>query len=100
MHVSEALQTRQTCRTFLDRRVDEAVVRSILTAAARAPSGGNLQPWQVWCLAGPELQRLKALIAERIAFGEFGNMPMEYLIYPTELAKPYGSRKFWSGEVM
>ena len=47
MKVSEALQSRISCRAFLPTPVPEATVKSILTGASRAPSGGNLQPWHI-----------------------------------------------------
>ena len=37
-------------------------MREILRLAARAPSGGNLQPWRVHALAGAALEDLKARI--------------------------------------
>ena len=52
MNVSEALQTRISCRAFLADPVSESTVRSILTGAAHAPSGGNLQPWHIYALSG------------------------------------------------
>ena len=53
MDVAEAVATRYSCRAFLpDKPVPESVVRDILQRAARAPSGGNLQPWIVHALAG------------------------------------------------
>ena len=45
MKVSDALQSRITCRAFLPDPVPAATVRAILDGAKQAPSGGNLQPW-------------------------------------------------------
>ena len=56
MKVSDALQSRITCRAFLPDPVPAATVRAILDGAKQAPSGGNLQPWWVWVLAGEPLQ--------------------------------------------
>jgi nitroreductase len=42
--VSEAVARHRSVRAFLDRPVDRAKVLDILRRAARAPSGGNLQP--------------------------------------------------------
>jgi nitroreductase len=41
MSVTQALETRFTCRAFLPDPVPERVVRDILGRAIRAPSGGN-----------------------------------------------------------
>ena len=100
MHVSEALATRITCRAYLDTPVPEETIRAILTGAARAPSGGNLQPWRVWVLAGSELSRLKEIIATKLAAGQFADGVPEYSIYPPQMKEPYLSRKFKAGADM
>ena len=41
------------------------VLREILELAQRAPSGGNLQPWRVYALAGAPLAEFKALAPPR-----------------------------------
>ncbi|MDF3885048.1 nitroreductase family protein, partial [Cupriavidus basilensis] len=45
MKVSMAVQTRKSVRGFLPTPVPPEVIRDVLEQAARAPSGGNLQPW-------------------------------------------------------
>lgn len=97
MDVREAVATRFSCRAFLPTPVPEAVVRDILARAARAPSGGNLQAWRVYAIAGHRLEALKALLAPRLnelPKGEGG----EYQIFPTDLKEPYRSRRFAVGE--
>ncbi len=47
MKVSDAIATRKTVRAFKPDPVSRKTVEDILTLAARAPSGGNLQPWKV-----------------------------------------------------
>ena len=44
MDVSEAVQRRMSVRAFKPDTPSAAVVRAILEGAARAPSGGNMQP--------------------------------------------------------
>ena len=59
MNVEDAIRARYSCRAFLpDRPVSRDVVEDLLRVACQAPSGGNLQPWQVIVLTG---QPLKAL---------------------------------------
>jgi nitroreductase len=99
MSVSAAVASRTSIRAFLDRPVDGELVRRLLAAAARSPSGGNLQPWQVHVLAGAELARFKALIAGKQAVDPRGDGP-GYDIYPADLAEPYKSRRGESGEAM
>ncbi|MDO8379758.1 nitroreductase [Phenylobacterium sp.] len=100
MEVAEALATRITCRAFRDAPVPRATVEAILTAASRAPSGGNLQPWRVWALAGPELAALQGAIKARIATGALSDGQTEYSIYPPDMGPPFSDRKFAAGAAM
>lgn len=99
MDVREAVETRFSCRAFLDKRVPLAVVREILERAARAPSGGNLQPWRVYALAGARLKALVDLLRPR-----FGELPRgegtEYAIYPDPLKEPYNARRRAVGHLL
>lgn len=97
MKVSEALATRISARAFLDKPVPKEIVLKILEGAARAPSGGNLQPWHVWVIAGDEMKRFKALIAEKLKTNPAGE-ETEYHIYPPNLKEPYRSRRYKCGE--
>ncbi len=97
MDVREAVASRYSCRAFLPKPVPEATVRDIVERAARAPSGGNLQAWRVYAIAGARLEALKARLAPRM-----GELPKgeggEYQIFPTDLKEPYRSRRFAVGE--
>lgn len=97
MKVSEALNSRITCRAFLPDPVPEPVVRAILEGAKQAPSGGNLQPWWTWVLTGEPLAAFRAEIREKMARMPEGEPP-EYQVYPPNLKEPYRSRRFKCGE--
>lgn len=98
MNVSDAVAARRSVRGFLDRPVDPAVLRAIATKAARAASGGNLQPWNIDIVTGESLATLKATMAEKLLRGE-AETPA-YAIYPPELVAPYRDRRFAVGEAM
>jgi len=93
MNVTEAIATRTSIRAFLPKAPDAVVVRQILQTAARSPSGGNLQPWRVFALAGKPLADLKA----DVAANPFGETP-EYDVYPPNLWDPFRTRRFENGE--
>jgi nitroreductase len=97
MQLIDAIQSRMSCRAFLDTPVPGATVRAILQAAAQAPSGGNLQPWLVHALAGTELQDFLRIVRERRAANPAGE-GAEYPVYPPNLHEPYRSRRFKCGE--
>lgn len=91
--VSEAIERRVSTRAFLDMPVPGELVRDILARAARAPSGGNLQPWRVYALSGTPLAEFKALVKAN----PFGETP-EYDVYPANLWEPFRTRRFQNGE--
>jgi nitroreductase len=93
MNVSQAVAQRISVRAFRPDPVPGALVREVLEAAARAPSGGNLQPWRVHALTGAPLEALKARVREN-PFGE----PPEYDVYPANLWEPLRTRRFQCGE--
>ena len=99
MKVSEALDTRFTCRAFKDTPVPRETIEKLLETAKRAPSGGNLQPWHVYVVGGDELTRFKKIIADKLPDNPFGE-GTEYEIYPPSLKEPYKARRFKVGEDM
>jgi nitroreductase len=99
MKVSEAIASRKTVRAFKPDPVPRETVESILSLAARAPSGGNLQPWKIYALFGAARDELVRRVAERRKVQPMGEAP-EYHIYPPDLTEPYKSRRFKIGEAM
>lgn len=97
--VARALRSRRSVRAFLHTPVPTAQVRDLLEIAARAPSGGNLQPWHVGIVAGPKLDELKAIMRQRVIEAPRGE-PTEYHVYPPELTSPYKDRRYEIGELM
>jgi len=92
MDVSEAVRRRMSVRAFRPEAPSAAQVREILELAHGAPSGGNLQPWRVYALAGEPLAQLKALAAAN------GPEAPEYDVYPADLWEPFRTRRFQCGE--
>jgi nitroreductase len=97
MQVSEAVATRKSIRGFLPTPVPRETIERVLAGAARAPSGGNLQPWHIDVVAGDRLASLKALMARRVTEAPRGE-ETEYDIYPKDLPSPYRDHRFQVGE--
>ncbi len=97
MDVHEAVASRRSVRGFLPDPVDGAVIRRVVERAARAPSGGNLQPWHLDVVAGEPLAGLKAIMARRTREAP-GGEPAEYDIYPKELDPRHKAYRFEVGE--
>jgi nitroreductase len=102
MNVHEALTTRRSVRDFLPTPVSGEVIRRVLATAARAPSGGNVQPWHIDVVAGERLDALKAIMLRRVQDTAAGAPaePTDYDIYPKELVAPYRDYRFELGEAM
>jgi nitroreductase len=90
--VYEAVASRRAVRGFTDRPVPPETLERVLAAAARSPSGGNLQPWRSYVLTGAPLAELKKRTTERATAGDPGDEP-EYPMYPEELDSPYRQRR-------
>jgi nitroreductase len=93
MDVFEAVDSRISCRWFLDKPVASHIVRELIARAARAASGGNLQPWCVYALAGTALAEIKRQAALAIAGRDPRQEEAEYPIYPKTMWEPYKSRR-------
>ena len=98
MNVTDAVAARRSVRGFLDRPVDAATLKGIVTRAARAATGGNLQPWHVDLVTGDSLAALKAAMMTKLMAGE--TEEPAYAIYPPGLTAPYRDRRFAVGEAM
>jgi len=95
MTVEEAVRTRQSIRAFLPDPVPQADVAAVLEVARHAPSGGNLQPWVVYALAGAAKDALVASVAAKLARGE-RETPL-YDVYPPGLWEPLRGRRRAAG---
>lgn len=98
MNVTEAVAARRSVRGFLEKPVDAAVLHDIVTKAARAATGGNLQPWHVDLVSGESLATLKQVMMAKLMAGE--TEQPAYAIYPPHLTAPYRDRRFAVGEAM
>lgn len=98
MNVSDAIAARRSVRGFLDTPVAPELIRTIAVKAARAASGGNIQPWHIDVVTGDSLGELKAIVGAKLMKGE--TETPGYDIYPKEFVVPYRDRTFAVGEAM
>lgn len=98
MQVSDAITARRSVRGYLDREVDPALLKELALQAARAATGGNIQPWHVDIVHGQSMVALKELMAGKIARRE--TETPGYDIYPKEMEDVYRKRTFAVGEEM
>ncbi|MGP7796710.1 nitroreductase family protein [Sphingomonas sp. CLY1604] len=98
MTLRDGIADRRSVRGFLPTPVATDTLRRIAIEAARAATGGNLQPWHVDIVTGSALERLKAIMADVIANG-IVEVP-GYAIYPPALDGVYDQRRRAVGEAL
>lgn len=79
MEFFEALQARRSVRRFDGRAVPEGILERVLEAARCAPSGGNMQPWELIVLRERESIR-QAVGTTFVGFDPAVGRPQEWLL--------------------
>lgn len=95
MNVTEAVMARKSIRDFLDEPISDETIANLLAVASRSPSGGNLQPWQVWVINGESMAAFKQHMVDSPR-----SETTEYDVYPPKLWEPFRTRRFAIGEQM
>ena len=90
--VDEAIVSRRSVRAFLPDPVGDQVIRDLLTVAARAPSGSNMQPWKVYVVTGAKKQAITDAILNSGIRAEKAKWD-EYKYYPDKFFEPYYTRR-------
>ncbi|HEX6160696.1 MAG TPA: nitroreductase family protein, partial [Thermoanaerobaculia bacterium] len=71
---------RRTVREFSGDPIPAEVLELAIAAAASAPSGANMQPWQFVIVTDPEIKRQIRAAAEKEEYDSYnGRMPDEWL---------------------
>ncbi len=94
MDVRDAVWRRKSVRAFRPDPVDDDTIADLLRSAARAPSGGNVQPWRIYVVNGDTMTRFREHIRGRDV------EPPAYPIYPKGLTEPYRTSRWELGEAM
>ncbi|MBO6827672.1 MAG: AMP-binding protein [Sneathiella sp.] len=90
--IKSAAELRRSVRAFLDKPVSDELLEEVLETSLRAPSGGNLQPWNIVILKGAVKERLGAAI--RAAYRDKNHQPNdEYPYYPDTWESPFKERR-------
>ncbi|MFM1859176.1 MAG: hypothetical protein RL133_676 [Pseudomonadota bacterium] len=95
MDVKDAITARHSVRAFTDRPVAREQIEDLLACASRAPSGTNIQPWNVFVVTGDRLAMLKSRLQEAFYASLVGEYePQEaYPYYPSDWFEPYKGRR-------
>jgi nitroreductase len=95
MKVTDAVLSRSSIRSFLNKPVSDELLEVLLEKSSRAASGGNLQPWKIFVINNSSMK-------DFLDFQEGWTEPEvpAYDIYPSKLKEPYRSSRFELGEQM
>ena len=78
MNILDAIQNRQSIRSFKNKEVPIEIIENILNISRFAPSGGNTQPWKIYVLNQDNMKKLEAEIESvtvtEKAYQEFDRM--------------------------
>ena len=70
MELQKVVRHRRSIRQFLDKPVDEKIIKEILSQSLWAPSWGNTQPWEVVVVTGAKLEEFKKKNKETLLAGK------------------------------
>ena len=98
MDAIKAIKERSSVRSFLDTPVNKETVQSILDAARWAPSGVNIQPWEVAVVTGGT----KSKITDALCEAHMSGAPSapDYKYYPDSWEEPFISRRVDCGTAL
>ncbi|TXI12889.1 MAG: nitroreductase [Polynucleobacter sp.] len=92
--IDDNIKARRSIRAFLPQAVDKQILLDLLNVAARAPSGTNTQPWQVYILTGAKKQAISDDIIRIFNDPEaLKEQTEEYNYYPSTWVDPYLARR-------
>lgn len=87
---------RKSVRAFNRTQIDKAIIEQMLSLAATAPSGGNMQPWKVHVLTGGKRRDLSTALKK--AYVTKPNLAKDdYIYYPPTALQPYSERIIQAG---
>ena len=93
--LDEIIKSRKSIRSYLDKSVDSELIRDMLSKASQAPSGGNLQPWNIFVVNGKSMEDFL-----KFQNNWKGVEEPPYPIYPEKLQEPYRTSRNQMGEEM
>ncbi len=102
MSLEQLVNSRSSVRAFKSDSVSKELLTKILETAARAPSGSNIQPWQVYVLQGEKRDNLikeVCKVHDALALNPelAKEYPPSYQYYPTHWMSPYLERRRENG---
>ena len=98
MNIIDAIQKRQSIRSFEEREVSQKLIKEILNISKLAPSGGNTQPWKIYVLNKEIMKELELAVLNNLDAG-VTEQP-NFLIYPQPMSDHLKNRVKECGRLM
>jgi len=98
MNIIEAIQKRQSVRSFTKQKVTSEIIKEILNISKFAPSGGNTQPWKVYVLNEKIIEKLEVAVMHNLDNG-ISEKP-NFSIYPQPMSEHLKNRVKECGRLM
>lgn len=96
--IDAVITGRFASRQFSTRAVPREIVEDVLGVARFCPSGGNIQPWQVYVVTGRTKEDVSAALLNAHQQAPESHSS-EYAYYAKVLPEPYRSRKEEFGRI-
>lgn len=100
--VDQAITSRHSVRAFLNRPVEQQIIKDILSVASRAPSGTNTQPWKVYAITGQKRHEMIERVCQaQIDVAKNPELASQYQetfnYYPEQWISPFIDRRRENG---
>lgn len=92
MDALAAINSRRSVRRFQGREPDAETIGTLLKAATRAPSAGNLQPWHFYVVRDQKTRQALATAAGSQAHVARAPVVVVVCVEPERSARHYGDR--------
>ncbi len=101
MSFFELINKRESCRDFMDKKVDKELLVKCIDAARLSPSACNSQPWSFVVVNNEEKSLLVAKCTQTAGLNKFTNNVPAFIVICEEEAKLIGgvSQKYAQGDV-
>ncbi len=88
MDIVEVINQRRSIRAFKPDSVPQGVLKEIMELSLRAPSWGNIQPWEFAIVTGSKLEEIKRLFIAGSETASDVDIPR-----PKHFPEPYDTRR-------
>ena len=89
--LAKLMTQRKSTRRFLQKPVKRDDIEKILKLASTAPSGGNMQPWNVHVVTDQALEKLASAVKQAY-LAKPSQAREDYSYYPAQPLEPYTDR--------